>query len=66
MLSKGMNNFSMQGKHGLQLDRVVLLGRTFKSIAVISCFKPDDLVEKEFRMWRAGSVHFARKPISWA
>jgi len=34
----------MHGKHGLQLDRVVLLGRTFEEYRRYFLLEPDDLV----------------------
>ncbi len=36
----------MQTKRGLQLDRVVLLGRTFEEYCRYFLLKPDDLVGK--------------------
>ena len=41
-----MTNDLMQTKRGLQLDRVVLLGRTFEEYRRYFLLKPDDLVGK--------------------
>src|SRR5205809_2157535 len=36
----------MQGKHGLQLDRIVLLGRTFEEYRRYFLLEPDTLIGK--------------------
>ena len=41
-----MNNGLEQAKRGLQLDRVVLLGRTFEEYRRYFLLEPDDLVGK--------------------
>ena len=42
-----MRDRSQETKHGLQLDRVVLLGRTFEEYQRCFLLEPDDLVGKK-------------------
>src|SRR5207247_3221456 len=44
--SKSMSNDLMRSKRGLQLDRVVLLGRTFEEYRRYFLLEPDDLIGK--------------------
>lgn len=37
----------MENKHGLQLDRVVLLGRTFEEYRQYFLLEPDELIGKQ-------------------
>src|SRR6266516_4042466 len=46
MLSERMSNDSIQTRHGLQLDRVVLLGRTFEEYRRYFLLEPNDLIGK--------------------
>jgi len=41
-----MSNDLMRSKRGLQLDRVVLLGRTFEEYRRYFLLEPDDLIGK--------------------
>jgi hypothetical protein len=59
-----MSNDLMQTKRGLQLDRVVLLGRTFEEYRRYFLLEPETLVGKASWTWRAGSVLFALRPTS--
>jgi hypothetical protein len=52
----------MQSKRGLQLDRVVLLGRTFEEYRRYFLLEPDSLVGKKILDVAAESVLFARRP----
>jgi hypothetical protein len=49
-----MNTDLIDTKRGLRLDRVVLLGRTFEEYRRYFLLKPEELIGKDVRMWRAG------------
>src|SRR5262249_47327577 len=54
-----MSNQSQESKRGLQLDRVVLLGRTFEEYRRYFLLESDNLVGKKVLDVAGGSVRFA-------
>ena len=59
-----MSTDLMQSKRGLQLDRVVLLGRTFEEYRRYFLLEPDCLRGKRVLDVAGGSVLFALRPTN--
>jgi hypothetical protein len=51
----------MQGKHGLQLDRIVLLGRTLEEYRRYFLLEPDTLIGKRVLDVAGGVQFFLRR-----